>query len=358
MADIGLPLLLLVNWKGLDQRNTRHLILVIMSVGIFESLYGMFEFFSHHRHILNLHREDLVSAVTGTFFNHNYLAGYLLMAIPLSVAYLYSSKVVQENRFMGWRAQLSALDAKTLLIGFGIIVTVLGLLFSSSRMGAASLLLSFSLVSFFFRSPEKRHGISKLPALLFGLAMLWAAWIGLDAVISRFFTASEDLDSRWRIWANTLQIVKDFPLLGSGLGTFGQVFPVYRSFHIRGLVSHAENDFLQLASEVGLIGIGVLLVLFVILFLKAISGVRSLDPGDPQRYFRVAGIMGIIALMFHSLVERNLQIPANAFLYTLIWAFVLKPSKRKPVINDRSENWIGEIDRVSRLSANSFSLPS
>jgi hypothetical protein len=30
--------------------------------------------------------------------------------------------------------------------------------------------------------------------------------------------------------------------------------------------------------------------------------------------------------MFHSLVERNIQVPANAFLYTILWAFVLRIS--------------------------------
>jgi hypothetical protein len=40
----------------------------------------------------------------------------------------------------------------------------------------------------------------------------------------------------------------------------------------------------------------------------------------------MGGVVGILALMFHSLVERNIQIPANAFLYAFIWAVVLKIS--------------------------------
>ena len=50
-------------------------------------------------------------------------------------------------------------------------------------------------------------------------------------------------------------------LSGSGLGTFSQVFSMYRTFYIQGLVIHAENDLLQLASEVGLVGVGLLLTL-------------------------------------------------------------------------------------------------
>ena len=294
-----------------------------MTVGVLESLYGMFEFFSGHQHILYLKGPD---SVTGTFINRNYFAGYLLMVIPLSIGFLFSRETTQTNQFDGWRHRLSSLDGKTLLIGFGVIVMILGLLFSASRMGILSLLLSFSLISLLFRNPEKGKRFSKAVVLIFGLAVLWAAWIGLDAVISRFFTASEDITSRSMIWVNTFQIFKDFPLFGSGLGTFVQVFPMYRSFHITGLVTHSENDFLQLLSEMGALGTGLLAILFFFLAWKVFSGIRALTSGEPVRYIALGGGVGILALMFHSLVERNIQVPANAFLYTFIFALVLKIS--------------------------------
>jgi len=316
--------LFFLNWKPFNRNIINHLILIIMLVGIAESLYGMLEFFSGHCYILNLNIQ--ASAVTGTFINRNYFAGYLLMVIPLSLGYFFSHEALQRSRFWGWRHRLSSLDGKTLLIAFGIILMILGLLFSASRMGIMSLLLSFSLISFLFRESQKGQRFSKTTVLIFGLALLWAVWIGLDAVISRFFTTSESFKERWMFWVDTFQIFKTFPLIGSGLGTFVHVFPMYRSFHIRGLVTHAENDFLQLLSEVGLIGIGLLLVLFLFLFFKVVSGIRSLSQRDSQKYIGMGGIVGILALMFHSLVERNIQIPANAFLYAFIWAVVLKIS--------------------------------
>lgn len=306
-----------------------HLILTIMLLGITESLYGMLEFFSGHRYILNLDMKALVSSVTGTFINRNYFAGYLLMVIPLSVGYFFSREAFRRSQFMGWRHWLSSLDGKTLLIAFGIIVMILGLLFSASRMGIVSLLLSFSLISLLFRESQRGQRFSKTTVLIFGLALLWAVWIGLDAVISRFFTVSESFEERWMIWANTFQIFKDFPLIGSGLGTFIHVFPMYRSFHIIGLVTHAENDFLQLASEVGLIGIGLLLLVFAFLFFRVVLAIRSFHSRDPQKYIGIGGLVGILALMFYSLVERNIQVPANAFLYTFIWALVLKISTKE-----------------------------
>jgi O-antigen ligase len=302
----------------------KNFIIVVMLVGIVESFYGMLEFFSGHRHILYLEGPGLVSSVTGTFINRNYFAGYLLMVIPLSMGFLFSREAGQTVRFRGWRHRLSSLDGKTFLIGFGVILMILGLIFSASRMGIISLLISFSLVSLLFRNPHTGQRFSKTPILIFGLALLWAAWLGLDAIISRFFTAPEDLKMRWLIWVDTFQIFKDFPLLGSGIGTFAQVFPMYRSFHILGLVTHAENDFLQLASEAGLIGISLLFILFLFLLYNVSSGIRSLSPGKPQRYIALGGLVGILALMLHSIVERNIQVPANAFLFTFLWALILR----------------------------------
>ncbi len=325
LALAGLFIFLL-HWRLSDNRYriTNHLIIAIFLVGIFESLYGIFEFFSGHRHILNLDYSSRISSVTGTFANRNCFAGYLLMVIPLSIGFFFSRKTYRYGRLQGWRHRLSSLDGKTLLIGFGLILMILALLLSASRGGIMSLLISFSLITLLFRDPSKRERFSRASVLIFGLAVLWAAWIGLDAVISRFFTASEDFTGRWIRWVNTFEILKDFPVLGSGLGTFTEVFSMYRSFYIVGLDIQAENDFLQLASEVGLLGVGPLLVLFLFLFHKAASGIRSLSHLEPQRYIGIGGLVGILALMFHSIVQKNLQLPANAFLYTVIWAMVLR----------------------------------
>jgi O-antigen ligase len=321
--------LMLLRWKyfGDEFRITNQFILVIFLTGVFESLYGMFEFFSGHQHILYLKG---VSSVTGTFINRNYFAGYLLMVIPLSMALFFSREALHKGRFKGWQQRLSSLDGRTLLVGFGIIVMILGLIFSASRMGILSLLLSFTLISILFKTRQGGKGLSKTTLLILGLALLWAVWIGLDAVISPFFNVSEDLKWRRTVWEDTLKIVKDFPILGSGLGTFSQIFPMYKSFHMRWLVSHAENDFLQLASEVGLVGFGVLFILFIFLFFKAVSGIRSIPITDPRRYIGIGSLVGILALMFHSMVERNLQVPANAFLFTFLWALVLKTTTLRP----------------------------
>lgn len=316
----------LLHWRLSDNRYRipHHLIWAVFLVAVFESLYGTFEFLTGHRHVLNLDYSKVISHVTGTFANRNCFAGYLLMAIPLSIGFFFSREAYRYGRPRDWRQRLSALDGKTLLVGFGLILMILALLLSQSRAGIISLLLSFSLVAVLFRDPTRGEKFSRAPVLIFGLAVLWAAWIGLDAAINRFFSASESFTgARWPLWVGTFEILKDFPVLGSGLGTFTEVYSMHRTRHLVGLDIQAENDFLQLTSELGLIGAGLLLVLFLFLSYKAGTGIRSLAPGEPQRYIGLGGLVGILALMLHSIVQKNLQLPANAFLYTVMWAMVL-----------------------------------
>ena len=161
LALIGFFLFLFYGRFLDESKIRRQLIAVIMLVGIGESLYGMIEFFSGHHHILYLDEAASMSSVTGTFINRNYFAGYLLLVIPLSMGFLLSRLAVQTDHFGGWRHRLSSLDGKDLLIGFGVVLMILGLLFSASRMGIISLLISFSLLGILFRDPTKEKRFSR-----------------------------------------------------------------------------------------------------------------------------------------------------------------------------------------------------
>ena len=309
--------LFLLHWRCSDEshRTTRQLIVVILLLGFLESFYGMF---------LVFRGSGDATFFTGTFASRNHLVGYLLMTIPLGIGFLFSVETSQTRPASHWLHRLSFLDGKTLLLGFSIIVMILGLIVSGSRAGTLSLLLSLSLSLVLFYDFRKEERLFRKSVVILGLAVLWAGWVGTSALVTRFFATSEDIKLRWVIWENTIQILKDFPLFGSGLGTFAQIFPMYRTFHFRGLVTHAENDFLQLASEVGLVGFGLLAILFLFLFFK--RGLRIRPETLPQRYIGTGALTGILALMFYSLVEKNLQIPANALLYTLLWGLTITPS--------------------------------
>src|SRR4030043_1439614 len=98
-------ILFLLKWKGFEKGRST-LIAVIMFIGILESLYGMIEFFSGHKHILQLEASSLISSVSGTFINRNYFAGYLLMVIPLAIGHIFYRESFNEDISGGWHRRL------------------------------------------------------------------------------------------------------------------------------------------------------------------------------------------------------------------------------------------------------------
>ena len=118
------------------------------------------------------------------------------------------------------------------------------------------------------------------------------------------------------------------------------MFPKYRKQDVGGYYNHAHNDYLEFATETGLVGLSLLGLAVVSSFIIAIiAQYRRRDP--LMRGLSFAAIMGICAIMIHSTVDFNLQIPANAITFMLLlsmaWiAFGLK-TKRRVVFNDEDE---------------------
>lgn len=129
--------------------------------------------------------------------------------------------------------------------------------------------------------------------------------------LSQWFT-------RPSIWKASLQVLWDHPFLGEGLGNFEQGFsrhnfPKFWATNYGFASDHAHSEFLEMAAETGLIGLG--------LFLAALfSGLRLRSNGESPA--REAGICALSAMSVHCLFDNMLHIPALAmlFLSCLFWA--------------------------------------
>ena len=122
-----------------------------------------------------------------------------------------------------------------------------------------------------------------------------------------------------------IPMIKDYWLSGTGAGTFLYVFPAYVKENLGCAYDHAHNDYLELLSELGVIGFSFLSA-FTLLSLWRSLALRN-PASDFVRAMGFAGFMGAISLLIHSTVDFNLQIPANAMLFiaTLAIPFVARP---------------------------------
>jgi O-antigen ligase len=324
LAYIGIFFLIINNIK--TRRQVNRLILCIILVGCFEAFYGLLEYLSGHQHIFFIKKKYYNDCVTGTYINRNHLAGYLGMVIPVAFGLLIARSLNYSFIHTGsWRHRLSGIESylsKNSLIIFAAIVMILTLIFSQSRMGIFSLLCSLSFMSLVIiassRERRKRTFISISTLVI--ILVLWGSWIGLNPVVERFSSVFREWASeggRPVIWKDTVNLVKDFPALGTGLGTYIYIFPKYKTIRARLLYDHAHNDYLEYLSEIGIIGILIMLAGIALFIIKIIK--RWQKRRDAYvRGMTLGGLTGIVAIILHSAADFNLHIPANALLLAII----------------------------------------
>jgi len=87
-------------------------------------------------------------------------------------------------------------------------------------------LLFFYLVS--SRFLRKGIEIKWMIYVVLTVALFFVVYMGLYPIIERYLLIEGDLPSRTLVWKDIITIIKDFPLFGTGLGTFGYIYPLYR----------------------------------------------------------------------------------------------------------------------------------
>ena len=118
-------------------------------------------------------------------------------------------------------------------------------------------------------------------------------------------------------WGKTLRIFLDYPVAGTGLGTFEWAFSGYQRQGESLALRQAHNDYVQVLSETGIIGAALLAwALGVFLLRILVPALRGVD-GEP-RWTTIGTAAAVFALIVHSTLDFNLQIPANAAQFAVL----------------------------------------
>ena len=134
---------------------------------------------------------------------------------------------------------------------------------------------------------------------------------------------------RLRSYGSSLAIVADFPLFGTGLGTFADVFPVYRSSAMSGfgVWEQAHSVPIELAVELGV----PLAALIVALWIAGLGQMlRRSFANRRGTIFVLAGFGSGLLGSLHSLVDFSPQIPGFAVFWMALLGCGLAQSVRKP----------------------------
>lgn len=266
---------------------------------------------------------DVGATPFGPFVNRNHFATWAIMAVPLCIGYLMSHLSASDRSNHGFplrRRLANALDGRILLLFASAAVLTIAVIVSLSRSGmlglAAAAICGFLLA-------RRRAAAAARPGLIL---LVLALIVGVAAVLlvdpsslsGRLAGSSAALADRLMIWKDTLPVVLDSWVTGTGLGTFQTVMLVYQRSRLEVLFNQAHNQYVQIAAEGGLL-VGVPVVLSLAAFARA--GARSLrEDHSAMFWIRCGAAAGLIGVAAQSVWEVGLTTPANAALASVLAA--------------------------------------
>ena len=222
--------------------------------------------------------------VLGPFVYQNQFAAFIELLLPIA---LYFALVSKSNRLLA--ASIAA-------------VMVAAVFASASRVGTVLVIAELFLVPVLairicIVSPQA--GGAAL-ARIGAFATLGALVVGYGIVWKRFLSADPYVIRR-EVWIAALNMVRDRPGMGFGLGTWITAYPQYAIFDPGVLINQAHSDWLQWTVEGGIPFLLMMVVVAVLLVRKALRSIWGL---------------GVIFVLVHALVDYPFQQrPALAALF-------------------------------------------
>jgi O-antigen ligase len=277
----------------------------------------------------------------GPFVNRNHFAGWMVMALPLVIGYscavVYTSRRPATQDLPAWMRWMTTVEgSRFLLVAFVVVALGMALALTGSRSGIASFAVATAVFGAFLLTRRAARRARVFAGVYLAVLLVSAvAWAGVDHAVDRFGRASSDAGGRLTAWSDTVGIIRDFPVFGTGIGTYERAMLLYQTTGRDVMYANAHNDYLQIAAEGGLI---VVIPALAAIGLVAFIVRRRLTSGDdaPLTYWtRVGAVAGLAGIAAQSLVEFSLQMPGNRVLFVVLLALAMHRPMRRSVNANR-----------------------
>lgn len=312
------------------------LIATLVVSGTLQAFWGAFMTLSGVEWLLTGPKTSYLGVATGTFVNRNHLAGYLELTLACGIGLLMA---LRDSRPFSWVNLLELLMGPKARLRLALVVMVIALVMTHSRMGNAAFFSALIIVGVgaLFVLLDKANRVRNsliLVSLILIDVLVVSQYFGLERLKDRVLnTRLNDVvvdgevvqqanEVRDDVFGYAIPLLMEKPLTGQGAGSFEAVFPKYPGEDIRLHFDHAHNDFLQFGIEFGLLGT---LPLAFFLLLGLWHALRALWQRESvyRSGIGFGAAMGILALLIHSSTDFNLQIPANAATLVVVCAIAV-----------------------------------
>lgn len=298
-------------------------LLFFVVTGCFNGFYGAFEILSGQDYSFFLNMENSHRA-NGTFVYHNHFANFLLLCLAAGLGYFIAtlSSSNDDTTYSILDNFLNTLIAQKTAVRLGLTIMVIALVMSHSRMGNTAFFASLFIVSILYivigQKVPRSFKILVLSMLLIDTFIV-SSWFGLEKVKDRLEATSLEAESRDEVVMDTISIIKDFPITGTGAGSFETVFASFQTNNVNSNYDHAHNDYLEFTLEYGLPATFLLGLFLIYVSFIALKTLRN--SSNRQLAGVCAGaLMAIIGMLIHMTVDFPLLPPANSSFFILLLA--------------------------------------
>jgi tetratricopeptide (TPR) repeat protein len=250
----------------------------------------------------------------GPFVNPDHFANWLAALIPLGVAGILTPRRYGPPGVGQYRLASAA--------SLPFLAAALGLTFSRGALVALSCGLAYFGLGMLRGDRLRRFGGAGIGVAL----LMYAAWAAGATLAARFAVLWHDPlgDMRFAFWRAAGRAFMRAPLLGSGLGTFLEATRPFLdpSVPSRTLVDHAHSEPLQLATELGAVGL-VIALGGLVAWLRVLRTVRRTAETPGGSFLSRGAEAGVITLLVGALFDFAIRLPAVGALGALLAALAV-----------------------------------
>jgi len=274
----------------------------------------------------------------------NWISNYLALIFPLmfcfylleqikkkkiiyfiALSFLYAALMICQSRGIWISLSLSLLFGIFLIFKFNFFN-----LFKENKKWLILLLISFIIITLIY-STDNPLNISPLTVT--------------QRAMSTFDEKDPSINTRILMWKVTGLMIKDKPFLGGGVGSFKinyldyqagflKEYPEYNIYWTN--AKEAHNEYLQIGAEIGLLGLGIILIIILKLYNLFINFLKK-EIDNKRKLICWGLLLGITSFLMHSLFDFPLHVPALGSAFFIILGLTVVYSKNFDLSEERDK---------------------